>query len=529
MAVPYTFGTATAAIPLSQLDSNFATAITIGNTAVQLGNTVTTLNNMTLANVTISSGTVTITNVAVTTANVSGTANISTLVVTANASVAGNVTVSGNTVVTGNVTSATHILTGGTANGVVYLDTTKSLATGSALTFDGTTFKVVKAGGVFGPSNLVYVDVTSSYGGVTLNSASGQNCFFELYQGGTTKVGEFGIDAANSLVNIGGFGSYNTRFYASGSEQMRLTSTGLGIGTSSPNNKLQVNGSIVDNASGSYSQFTPTGLGALVGGYGANNTANIWLSGGVGNNGNQAGHYINSVMSGNGGGGGTASLQIGQLAWSGSAFTSGTAQVTLDASGNLGLNLTSPLSFGAGYAVISASSSTGGAVAFGQSGTIKGSVFNAGNDIYIDRSNSAGNLYFRNTGAGRTDATIDSSGNLLVGTTSTTGSISNSANVSGGVFSTANGSVSPASGVATTVATLPNVGVGTFLVTIGLSASAVTTYNAVALIRTSGTNSAQTNLATATSASISLSGLAVQVTQNSGATNTVNWSIIRLS
>jgi len=58
MAVPYTFGSATASIPLSQLDSNFATTITMGNTAVQLGNTVTTLNNMTLGNVTVSSGNV---------------------------------------------------------------------------------------------------------------------------------------------------------------------------------------------------------------------------------------------------------------------------------------------------------------------------------------------------------------------------------------------------------------------------------------------------------------------------------------
>jgi hypothetical protein len=55
MAVPNIFGTATAAIPLSNLDTNFATPITLGNTAIQLGNTVTTLNNMTLANVTISS------------------------------------------------------------------------------------------------------------------------------------------------------------------------------------------------------------------------------------------------------------------------------------------------------------------------------------------------------------------------------------------------------------------------------------------------------------------------------------------
>jgi hypothetical protein len=55
MAVPNIFGTATAAIPLSNLDTNFATPITLGNTAIQLGNTVTTLNNITLANATVSS------------------------------------------------------------------------------------------------------------------------------------------------------------------------------------------------------------------------------------------------------------------------------------------------------------------------------------------------------------------------------------------------------------------------------------------------------------------------------------------
>ena len=91
MAVPNIFGTATAAIPLSQLDQNFATAITLGNTAVYLGNTTTSLGNVTLTNVTISSG-----NVILTGANISGTANISTLEVTANAGVGGNVAISGN-------------------------------------------------------------------------------------------------------------------------------------------------------------------------------------------------------------------------------------------------------------------------------------------------------------------------------------------------------------------------------------------------------------------------------------------------
>jgi hypothetical protein len=91
MAVPNIFGTATAAIPLSQLDTNFATAITLGNTAVYLGNTTTSLGNLTLTNVTISSGNVTLTG-----ANVTGTANISALQVTTNVSVGGNVSVSGN-------------------------------------------------------------------------------------------------------------------------------------------------------------------------------------------------------------------------------------------------------------------------------------------------------------------------------------------------------------------------------------------------------------------------------------------------
>jgi hypothetical protein len=93
MPVPNTFANATATIPLSQLDANFATTITLGNTAIQLGNTVSTLNNMTLANVTVTSGNVTLTNVTVTTANVT-TANIGTATI-ANASVSGNLAFTG--------------------------------------------------------------------------------------------------------------------------------------------------------------------------------------------------------------------------------------------------------------------------------------------------------------------------------------------------------------------------------------------------------------------------------------------------
>jgi len=55
MAVPNIFATATSAIPLSQLDQNFATAITLGNTALYLGNTTTTVAGLTLTSPVISS------------------------------------------------------------------------------------------------------------------------------------------------------------------------------------------------------------------------------------------------------------------------------------------------------------------------------------------------------------------------------------------------------------------------------------------------------------------------------------------
>jgi hypothetical protein len=50
MAVPNIFANVTTSIPLSQLDTNFATAVVLGNTSVYLGNTTTTLGNVTLAN-----------------------------------------------------------------------------------------------------------------------------------------------------------------------------------------------------------------------------------------------------------------------------------------------------------------------------------------------------------------------------------------------------------------------------------------------------------------------------------------------
>lgn len=108
MAVPYTFAGATSSIPLSQLDSNFATTITLGNTAIQLGNTVTTLNNMTFANVTISSVATAFPNNFL--ANSTITLGNATLTLGSTTSTVGNVTLTNCTVA--NVTSDSASVTG---------------------------------------------------------------------------------------------------------------------------------------------------------------------------------------------------------------------------------------------------------------------------------------------------------------------------------------------------------------------------------------------------------------------------------
>ena len=106
-------------------------------------------------------------------------------------------------------------LSGGTANGVAYLNGSKVVTTGSALVFDGSQFKTSVSG------NTPIVNETT---GGTSNYLQLKNT------GGSAYIGSVSNDLA---------------FYYSGSatEQMRLTSTGLGIGTSSPSAKLDVSSS----------------------------------------------------------------------------------------------------------------------------------------------------------------------------------------------------------------------------------------------------------------------------------------------
>ena len=233
MAVPYTFGTATASIPLSNLDSNFATTITLGNTAIQLGNTVTTLNNMTLANVTVSSGNVTFTNVSATTANVT-TANITTAVI-------GTATITTAGITTANVTTAnitTEVV--GTSTITTAAITTANVTTANvstALSYSGTLTGgtgIVNLG-----SGQFYKDASGNVGIGTSSPANGRldvvtasgSAYINVRRN-SQSTGEVGLTfyggtSSNNWTTYMPTSSNDLRFNTAGSDQVTIQSSGI--------------------------------------------------------------------------------------------------------------------------------------------------------------------------------------------------------------------------------------------------------------------------------------------------------------
>jgi len=219
MAVPYTFGSATTSIPLSQLDSNFATTITLGNTAIQLGNTVTTLNNMTLANVTISSGTSSITSNSIS----NGTSNV-----TVNSS-GGNITLG----------------TAGTT--AVTIDTSQNVGIGVTPSAWGSAYKALQIGGGASGSFLNF-------------QAPSQLISFNAYYNGSNYVYQSSNYAGISDFNGSSVGGFTWRLAASGTagntpsftQAMTLDSSGnllVGRTSASGSEKLSVYQSASDWAS----------------------------------------------------------------------------------------------------------------------------------------------------------------------------------------------------------------------------------------------------------------------------------------
>ena len=128
-------------------------------------------------------------------------------------------------------------LTSFTSGGVVYASSSSALTTGSALTFDGTNF-VVGGSAVFAKSTVV-----QSLSGSTAAFGISDNATTTMYMNNVSS-GVSGWWSSGALA----FGTNNGTF----SEQMRLTSTGLGIGTSSPGYKLHVVGNALVTPSGGW-------------------------------------------------------------------------------------------------------------------------------------------------------------------------------------------------------------------------------------------------------------------------------------
>ena len=211
--------------------------------------------------------------------------------------------------------SSNPILSAGTANGVTYLNGSKVLTSGSALTFDGGNLGV----GTSSPVNA------SNQKSITIDATTTSR--IDLRSGGVARFNLQGNATETSIVNDG---LTPFVYYINGAEQMRLTSTGLGIGTSSPSRKLSVVGSGV---------FTD-----------GTNDLTVYNDGSVGTNGN-----INLKL-----------------------ITNGTVKATLDTSGNLGLGVT-PSAWGVSRALqINGSTSLWN---FGTNNTY------VGNNYYYDGGN----------------------------------------------------------------------------------------------------------------------------------------------
>jgi hypothetical protein len=275
-------------------------------------------------------------------------------------------------------------LSGGTANGVLYLNGSKVATSGSALTFDGTSFV---AGVSAGAGQHIFRTYTS--GG-----------FAAIYNGAVTPGStnySFVTNATQTTLNAATFISGEV----GGTEGFRLTSTGLGIGTSSPGFKLDINGVAAVRA------------GNAIRYYRADNAI-----------------YTQLYDAGSSG------FTLDNTNGNGFRFQSaGNNQAVLDSSGNLGLGVTPSAWTGSGGKNIEIGA-TGNAI-FG-SASLTTYIYNANFDSSWKYSRSDfASRYEQQAGIHRwftapsgtagnaitfTQAmTLDASGNLLVGTTSAAG------------------------------------------------------------------------------------------------------------
>ena len=308
--------------------------------------------------------------------------------------------------------SGSVTLSGGTANGVTYLNGSKVLTSGSALTFDGTSLGIGSSS--YGDAGSITASIGvagTTAGGLQLWASSAQEHYI---QWGDSTSGSGTYAGAISYSHASDF----MRFWTGSTERMRLTSTGLGIGTSSPSSwtKLEVQGTA--GAQTDAKQQIVVGAPTTTAGQGAGIRINA-ASGAK-----EAIGVIGVVNN--------ASGNLGSMTFH--VYNGGATvpeYMRLDNSGNVGIGTSSPDVFANGFAKnlgvavtgsgatasINVSGGSGGAgrIQFGTEANRYGLVYvDASNFMQIGTTTSLPISFITNN---TERARIDSSGNLMVGTT----------------------------------------------------------------------------------------------------------------
>jgi hypothetical protein len=254
---------------------------------------------------------------------------------------------------------------GGTSNGVVFVNGSGTTTSGSALTFDGTNLSVGGSNSQQKLNVVVPVFTTNASGGMRIGD-SGNNYFVDQLVTTDGSANPFwDVKFATHTLSRYGYGGGNNfwAWYANNSEQMRLTSTGLGIGTSSPSTTIDINGGtknqvaifrstdavatigFADNTTPLTGNLSYVTIGAEGNAMVFNTNLNermridsagdVLLLGGIlrikdsGNTAQRGAIY-----------GDASSLHINAGVNNLIAYTAGTQRLTIDSSGNLGLGVT---------------------------------------------------------------------------------------------------------------------------------------------------------------------------------------------